>query len=230
MAQNPYKTSLVDWQANNHGYDDLIGYPGIGWNPNLPIPKNGVMLDMPGFQGHEEQPGIMTRLPGYRGPMGMGTLNPVPASARTNLLHKAWEAARKKREAAAAVSPTEGLGGVAEAVSGNGGGGIWSKLGGLAKGMMPGSGTNINQMFGSKALQAGGKLAKIGALPGWSMPVAAAAAFQVNKRLGQKAHQKDLRKFEDQVRNMSTQQQYEMGLQKPEHNRRAGMLGRLFRR
>lgn len=97
--------------------------------------------------------------------------------------------------------------------------------------MKPGSGSTVANAFGKSSLgKAGGLVSKVGALPGWSMPVAAAAAFQINKRLGQKAHQKDLRRFEDQVRNMSTQQQYEMGLQKPEHNRRAGMLGRLFRR
>ena len=157
-------------------------------------------------------------------------LKEITGAAKGALHNAALKTAWAKKNAAEAVSPMDG-GDVADAASG---GGMFSKLGGLAKGMMPGSGTNINQMFGSKALQAGGKLAKVGAMPGWAIPAAAAAAWQINKRLGQKAHQKDLRRFEDQVRNMSTQQQYEMGLQKPEHSRHGGIIGhgikKLFRR
>ena len=95
-------------------------------------------------------------------------------------------------------------------------------------------GSNIAGLFnqGGKmnSMLSSGKLAGIGAAPAWAIPAAAAAAWQINKRLGQKAHQKDLRRFEDQVRGMTTQQQYEMGLQKPTHSRHGGMLGRLFRR
>lgn len=95
-------------------------------------------------------------------------------------------------------------------------------------------GSNIADLFnqGGKmnSMLSGGKLAGIGAAPAWAIPAAAAAGWQINKRLGQKAHQKDLRRYEDQVRNMSTQEQYESGLQKPEHSRHGGMLGRLFRR
>lgn len=114
--------------------------------------------------------------------------------------------------------------------------GFGSKIANYAAQFKPMSkgGSSIAKLFteGGKmnSMLSGGKMAGIGAAPAWAIPAAAAAAWQVNKRLGQKAHQKDLRKFEDQVRNMSTQQQYEMGLQKPQHSRNGGMLGRLFRR
>lgn len=110
-----------------------------------------------------------------------------------------------------------------------------SKLGGMAKNfgrsIMPGSGRTVAQAFGKQSLgkKAGGFLSKAGALPGWSMPAAAAIGWQVNKRAGQKAHQKDLTAYYDKVKNTPTELQHTIG-PKPEHNRQAGFLGRMFKR
>lgn len=96
--------------------------------------------------------------------------------------------------------------------------------------MKPGSGSTVANAFGKASFgKPGGFMSKVGALPGWSMPVAAAAAFQVNKRLGQKAHQKDLARYQEQIRNTPTDQQHTLG-PPPTHNRRGGLIGRLFKR
>ena len=96
--------------------------------------------------------------------------------------------------------------------------------------MKPGSGSTVANAFGKASLgKAGGFMSKVGALPGWSMPAAAAAAWQVNKRLGQKAHQKDLARYQEQIKNTPTDQQHTLG-PAPTHNRRGGLVGRLFRR
>lgn len=182
-----------------------------------------------GLEGYQQQPSMMNTIIPRNVPAldGLGEFRKNPMMMHQN----------SRAEDGAAMLGNKFLAGNA-GIGPDGGMSKWGSA--AAKGlsnaktffgaMKPGSGSTVANAFGKSSLgKAGGFMSKVGALPGWSMPAAAAAGWQINKRLGQKAHQKDLARYQDQIKNTPTDQQHTLG-PAPTHNRNAGLLGRLFRR
>jgi hypothetical protein len=229
---NPARNGLEEYEKNPNmipmqprpmnparsGLEGFMNNPGMMHDPVNARPMNPAR---DGLEGFRSNPDMMNRLsgnvkPNMTGGMDYGSM----FSGNANIGRQVGKAS------------TYGVpGSTGNAVSGM----SMSKLGGMAKNfgrsIMPGSGRTVAQSFGKQSLgkKAGGFLSKAGALPGWSMPAAAAIGWQVNKRAGQKAHQKDLTAYHDKVRNTPTDMQHTIG-PKPEHNRQAGFLGRMFKR